>query len=196
MFGGTFDPPHYAHLHLARFAMKRLGLDCLYFIPAAIHALKKHSITPASWRYKMVQAAIGSVPDFFISRIEMERSDISYSIDTIRSFKKYEHLPAQAELFYILGLDNLNELHLWKDPEQIFKLAKVVVLDRPGFKHQPIIDRYPQVLLLASPLYDISATEIRKKIKSGESVKGLLPAKVWQVIKENNLYREQVLTSH
>ena len=189
IFGGTFDPPHNAHLRLARFAIRQLQLDCLYFVPAAIHALKKHRITPVALRYEMLQAAIGRSARLRLSRIEMDRSDISYSIDTIRQFKKYEHLDIHTELYFLLGLDNLNELHLWKDPQLIFKLARVVVFNRSGPRVQQLLDRYPRIMFLESPLYDISATAIRSRIKSGEAVKDLIPARVWQIIKENNLYR-------
>lgn len=189
LFGGTFDPPHNAHLRLARFAIRQLQLDCLYFVPAAIHALKKNRITPVALRYEMLQAAIGKAARLRLSRIEMDRSDISYSIDTIKHFKQYEHLSIHTELYFLLGLDNLNELHLWKDPQLIFKLARVVVFNRSGERVQRIIDRFPRIMFLDSPLYDISATAIRSKIKSGEAVTDLIPARVWKIIKENNLYR-------
>jgi len=189
IFGGTFDPPHNAHLLLARFAVKRLHLTRLYFIPAALHALKKYAMTPVSLRYEMIRAAIGNNRTFKISRIEMDRPDVSYTIDTILQFKDYEHLPENSELYYLIGLDNLCELHLWKDFQQIFQLATVVVLKRPGFNVQPLHKKYPQTLILDSPLYDISASEIRRKIELGEPVESLLPAGVWKIIDENNLYR-------
>jgi nicotinate-nucleotide adenylyltransferase len=188
LFGGTFDPPHKAHVQLAHFAVEHLHLYCLYFIPAALHALKKNTNTPVALRYKMIQAAISDNPKFKISRIEMERPDVSYSIDTLRQFKKYEHLPDRTELYYIMGLDNLNELHLWKDPQQIFQLARVVILNRPGFNTQQLAGEYPQALILNSPLYPVSATDIRRKIRSGEAVHDVLPPGVWKIINENNLY--------
>lgn len=190
IFGGTFDPPHNAHIKLARFAIRRLQLDCVYFVPAAIHALKKHRITPVALRYEMLLAAIGQAARLRLSRIEMDRPDISYSVDTIKNFKKYEHLRARTELYFLVGLDNLNELHLWKDPQLIFKLARVVVFNRPTLRDQQLLGQYPQIMFLEGPLYDISATAIRSKIKSGKPVTELIPARVWKIIRENNLYRD------
>ena len=188
--GGTFDPPHIAHLQLAGFVLAKLELDRIYFIPAAIHAVKKHTVTPVEIRYEMIQAAIAEFKSFRVSRIEMQRPKVSYSIDTLRQFKKYEKIPAATELYYILGMDNLYEFHLWKDPLEIFQLARVVILNRPGFQDKEMIRKYPQVLVLDSPLYNISATEIRRKVKSGETVTGIIPLKVEQLIHQYNLYRD------
>jgi nicotinate-nucleotide adenylyltransferase len=87
-------------------------------------------------------------------------------------------------------MDNLYEFHLWKDPLEIFQLARVVILNRPGFQDKEMIRKYPQVLVLDSPLYNISATEIRRKVKSGETVTGIIPLKVEQLIHQYNLYRD------
>jgi nicotinate-nucleotide adenylyltransferase len=190
MFGGTFDPPHNAHLELARCALVSLSLRCIYFIPAARHALKKNTMTPVDLRFAMLQAALAGRNEFKISRIEMDRSSVSYTVDTLRNFIAYESLPVETELYYLLGMDNLNELHLWKDPQEIFRLARVVIFNRPGYRDQRIIDRYPQVLLPDSPVFKVSATAIRTKIKAGEKVTDLIPAKVWEIICENNLYRD------
>jgi nicotinate-nucleotide adenylyltransferase len=78
LLGGTFDPPHNAHLQLAGFVLAKLELDCIYFIPAAIHALKKHTATPVEIRYEMIQAAIVEFKSFRVSRIEMQRPKVLF----------------------------------------------------------------------------------------------------------------------
>jgi nicotinate-nucleotide adenylyltransferase len=190
LLGGTFDPPHTAHLKLAAYVCSELTLDLVYFIPASIHAFKKNSVTPVTLRYEMIQAAIGEWKNFKISRIEMDRLATSYTVDTLKQFKRYEKIPEETELYYIIGMDNLYELHLWKDPIEIFRLAKVVILNRPGFQEkEEIIRKYPLAIVLASPQYSLSASEIRRKVKSGESITDLVSPGVEQIIRQHNLYR-------
>jgi nicotinate-nucleotide adenylyltransferase len=188
LYGGTFDPPHNAHIQLALYVLDRLQLDSLYFIPAAVHALKKNTITPAAIRNAMLQAAISDYSRLRVSTIELKRASVSYSIDTIKQFKQVEQLPLKTKLYYLIGMDNLHELHLWKNPQEIFRLAQVVILRRPGFRKQGLGIRYPQAIFLESPLYPHSATDIRQRIKSGQAVTDLVPPKVWEIIREQRLY--------
>lgn len=136
----------------------------------------------------MLEIALKGQPEFAISRIEMDRKDISYTIDTLRQFREYEQLK-DAQLYLILGMDNINELHLWKDPELIMQLVKIVVLRRPGARLNEMVYKYREnFILLDAPTIDISSTSIRKAIKSGEDVSALLPAGVLDFIHKQGLY--------
>lgn len=191
LYGGTFDPPHNAHLTLADWVQKKIGLAYIYFIPAAIHALKNNSeLSPTPIRLQLVQKAIEGYDKFRVSRIEIDRKDISYAVTTLRDFKKYENLP-DSELYYILGIDNIIDFHLWKEPETILKLAKIIVLRRSGFPIQKVESQLSKkVTYLDSPFIDLSATEIRKKIKMGIDVSELIPSSVLNIINRYGLYRK------
>jgi nicotinate-nucleotide adenylyltransferase len=186
LYGGTFDPPHNAHLKLADWVQKELYI---YFIPTAIHALKNNSdLSPTFIRLKLVEAAIEGYEEFKASRIEIDRKDISYTIHTLQEFKKYEKLP-ESEMYYIIGIDNLADFHMWKEPDKIMELARIVVIRRSGTDDQKINSKYIQkVTFLESPIIDISATEIRNKINLGIDVSDLLPPSVLKVINDYGLY--------
>jgi nicotinate-nucleotide adenylyltransferase len=192
LYGGTFDPPHNAHLELASWVRKELDLEYIYFIPAAIHAFKNNErVSPPSVRVNLVERAIKNYAHFRISRIEVERKEISYTIHTLQRFRQYENLP-DCELYYIMGYDNLADFHLWKDPEKIMRLAKIVVIRRSVQEKRPIRTEIDQnVIYLNSPLIDLSATEIRNKIKSGSDVSKLVPSSVLESIREYGLYVNQ-----
>jgi nicotinate-nucleotide adenylyltransferase len=188
LYGGTFDPPHRAHLKLAEWVYQCLDLEYIYFIPAAIHAFKsKKHISSAELRFELVQAAIQPYPYFRISRIELDRPGTSYTIDTLHDFVSFENLK-QSELFYIIGSDNLTDFRRWKNPDQILNLATLVVLRRAGGtdKKRP---EHKNIVYLDSPVIDISATEIRKKVKKGQDISALVPAAVNSLIQRFHLYQ-------
>ncbi len=191
LYGGTFDPPHNAHVKLAEWVRQKLRLDFIYFIPAARHAFKKNShLSPEHIRVKMVKAAISENKHFRLSRIEMDRNGISYTVDTIRGFSKYENIPA-AKLYYIMGIDNLTEFHRWKDPESIAKLVQVVVIRRSVPDNPKVINRYKKkVTFLVSPIIDISATEIREMVNKGLDIFDFVSPAVNKVIREYRLYQD------
>jgi len=190
IYGGTFDPPHNAHLSLARFAVHELALDYLYIVPAKGHALKKNdTITPAGIRFEMVEAAFRNERKIRISRIELDGPDTSYTVETIDRFQQYEQL-RDPEYYYLIGADNLQEIHLWKEPERIFRVARVVVLRRPGYQKTPGSFKFgDHVRFLDSPHVDISSTGIRERVRQGKSVGDLVPAEVAVLIKKYQLYR-------
>ena len=192
LYGGTFDPPHIAHLKLADWVQKELQLAYIYFIPTAIHALKNNSdLSPAFIRLKLVEAATEGYEGFKVSRIEIDRKEISYTIHTLQKFKKYEKLP-ESEIYYIIGIDNLADFQMWKEPDKIMDLARIVVIRRSGTEDQKINSKYIQkVTFLESPIIDISATEIRNKINLGIDVSDLLSPSVLKVINDYGLYRDR-----
>lgn len=179
LYGGTFDPIHHGHLILAREAMEQLGLDRLVFIPAALspHKPTTHPV-PAALRLEMVQAAIAGEPGFECDDSEIHREGVSYTIDTISAWKL--RVPGD-ELFYLIGHDNVRELHTWRESEQLLKLVQFVVFDRVGcdVRHD-----FPRV----SRQVDISATEVRKRVAAGQSIRYLVPEPVRAMIEQHRLY--------
>lgn len=190
MFGGTFDPPHIAHFNLTRLVAEKLNLNCVYFIPSANHPLKKNTnITPVGIRCEMLAAALENYPLFKLSKIEVDRSAVSYTIDTIKNFATYENLE-NIKLHLILGSDNISEIHLWKDPEEIFKLVNVIVMHRPGTDQSKLLDQYGNsITFIDLPLMSVSSTELRQKIRNGDAYDELLPIGVAEVIEKYQLYR-------
>jgi len=194
IFGGTFDPPHKGHIAIAEQARKQLCLDKIYFVPAYIppHKLKihlgqKHSSMTAIHRLKMVKLAIKGRKEFKVSTIELKRKGISYTVDTIKNFKR--QFP-NAELVMIIGADNLAQFQSWKSPETILALASLAVYKRKGFnkylKNPPIT--FEQI---KGRILQVSSTEIRNRIRKGMSIESLVPECVANYIEQYSLYMEE-----
>lgn len=182
IYGGTFDPVHNGHLILARDAVEKLGLDELVFIPNAIspHRLAGNP-TPPALRYEMVLAAIAGEPRFKADDIEIRRGGVSYTIDTVLALR--EKYPSDAELFYLVGRDNLDELHTWRRIDELKRLATFVTLNR--------VNGGPEnALLQPDRRIDISATEIRARVAKSQSIRYLVPDAVHQIIAQHQLYKE------
>ncbi len=195
ILGGTFDPPHIAHLIIAELARVRLELDKVIFIPAGEPWMKSARIvTSADGRVEMVSLAISSNPAFSLSLIEVNRTGPTYTIDTIEQLSG--EVGYDVGLFLLLGWDSAAELPSWKAPDRITKMARIVVFPRPGFtKPEPedlekampgIAER---MVYMDEPYLGISSTCIRQRIREGKSVRYLVPDKVWQYIDEHNQYK-------
>ncbi|NLB88154.1 MAG: nicotinate-nucleotide adenylyltransferase, partial [Syntrophomonadaceae bacterium] len=131
IIGGTFDPIHYGHLVAAEWAKEELNLDKVVFIPAANPPHKEaQEIADEKYRYLMVSWAIKDNQDFVISDHEIQRGGKSYTVDTLKHFKK---VYPGSELFFIMGLDSLLSLHTWKDVEGLMELCTFIVATRPGY---------------------------------------------------------------
>jgi nicotinate-nucleotide adenylyltransferase len=189
LYGGTFDPPHNAHLLLAEWIVDHLMLHYMYFIPTAIHAFKERKrLTPQDIRYKMLSTAIARNPKFRISKIEFERPAVSYTVDTLESFCSYEKIE-NAVLFYIIGMDNLLEFALWKDPMKILNLAQLVVMKRPGYQIDSQMHAYmDRIMIVETPSLDISSTQIRNLVSENLPYKHLVPSRVADIIENHRLY--------
>lgn len=190
LFGGSFDPIHNGHLALANWVRNKLSLSRIVFIPAAVPPHKQHlKLTDSIHRYRMVQIATENNPAFEVSDVEIKRPGISYTIDTIVFFR--EQLSIKKDnLFLIIGADSLLDLPDWKDPEKILDSCQVVVLQRPGVNLNKAKAEYRrQAILLPSPLIDISATDIRNRIKAGNTISQFVPPAVAQYIFEHHLYQ-------
>jgi len=194
VLGGTFNPVHNGHLLIAGVAKDALDLDVVYFIPAARTPLKDGTeILPARHRVEMVRLAISAFSYFKLSEIEIDRPGPSYTVDTIAGLR--ENIGAQNEIYFIIGLDSLAQLPQWKEPGRLIKLCRLASVPRPGYSlpemtalEKAIPGLSKRLTVLDKPLTDISATEIRERVKKGLSITGLVPAPVAEYIKKNGLY--------
>lgn len=187
IFGGTFNPPHIAHKIAAEFCRQELELEKVMFIPSGNHPLKD-SIDPEH-RLNMAVAAFSGDKNFEVNEIEiMNKHEKSFTVDTLRSLKEiYE---SDTQFILLIGADNLLELHKWKNPHQIFELAQVAVMHRPGYEIASADNQFlAKVTSVEIPLMEISSTMIRDRILRGLSVKYLVDPDVEHYIKEKNLYR-------
>ncbi|MDP3919527.1 MAG: nicotinate-nucleotide adenylyltransferase [Candidatus Omnitrophota bacterium] len=185
ILGGTFDPIHEGHLTLARSAMGQYGLDKVIFIPACIPPNKtdRKNMTPASERLRMVEMALQHEPSFELSEMELERSGISYTVDTLVQIK--ERFP-DDELFLILGFDTLSEIPSWRDCDQIAGLARFLVARRgPLTGKIPFRENVQWIDMDNCPL---SSSIIREKIQLGLLAQGDLPPGVESYIRKQRLY--------
>jgi nicotinate-nucleotide adenylyltransferase len=186
IFGGTFDPIHMGHLITAQSVMEIRKLDKIIFIPAYISPLKADVRTSSSeHRLHMIRLAVKDVPFFGFSDIEIKKKGISYTVDTLRVLKnKYD------EIEFIIGYDNIFSFHKWKDPDEILNLAKIIVLKRKSSKPPPFEDKYfHQAIFVQTRGIEISATDIRERVKKNKPIHFLVPQKVKEYIYEQNLYR-------
>ena len=185
LLGGTFDPVHYGHLQLAEWIKKRLQLDSIFFIPIHSHPFsKRKDITPAEHRLNMLQLAVSSYDNFEVSTVELERGGVSYTVDTLRFF--HERLP-ETEFYFLLGDDNLAEFRKWKEPDEIRRLAKIVVFRR-GALRESNKKKYPDFIFVNNPLIRISSSEIRQRLRNGKAVNDFLPPSVHAYIERHGLY--------
>jgi nicotinate-nucleotide adenylyltransferase len=196
MLGGTFDPPHLAHLALAAAARHTLELDRVLFVPAGDPWRKsnRREITPGVLRVLMLEAALSSVPWAAIDDIELRREGPSYTTETI------EVLAADGgEWWFIMGADALADMPQWHEPWRIVTAARLAVARRPG-EDGPAALVTPELRAVAPgvegridlvpfPLLEISSTDLRERVRDGRPTEFLLPEAVRAVIDEYGLYR-------
>lgn len=209
LFGGTFNPIHYGHLRSAEEVAEALNLWQVWFIPAAYPPHKAPAeVTPFEVRLTMTRLAVRRHPGFKVSDLEGRRPGKSYSIETLRFLR--QKFGARVELYFILGLDAILDIATWKDYRELFTLSHFVVLDRPGYDRthlaevlcrevhpdfKPLPERegfeHPSgylVLCQHTTLLDISATQIRRLVREGRSIRYLLPEAVRRFILKQGLY--------
>jgi nicotinate-nucleotide adenylyltransferase len=193
ILGGTFDPIHIGHLVVAEEARTKLGLSEVLFVPAGQPWLKQaRDITPAAHRVEMVRRAIADNPYFKLSTLEVDHPGPSYTVDTLTLLQK--QLGSQASLFFILGRDTLAELPLWKEPQRVIQLCRLVVPPRLGsrdLKHlgKAIPGLLERVIQLDMPVIGISSSEIRHRIAQGLPIRYLVPSVVEKYIAEHRIYQ-------
>lgn len=183
VLGGTFDPPHVGHLLAASDAFEALALDRLLFIPAAAHPFKGETVgaTPRQ-RVDMLALLIAGDARFDIDTIEIERSGLSYTVDTLTDLA---HRYPGAERFFLIGEDLVDQVATWRAPERLPALAEIVVLAR-GDAPDAASGRFRR---LGTRRVDVSSTEIRARARAGLSLHGFVPDSVAAYIRDAGLYR-------
>ena len=197
LFGGTFDPIHVGHLILAEQVREVFELNKVIFIPSSSPPHKNaKDITPASLRLKMVELAIQGNDFFEISTIELDRSNPSYSIDTVKEFRKKHSIDS---LFFIVGTDSLFEMHAWYKVDELVKLCQFIYVYRPGFSIQgksgkdlrldvETFNDLTRHSVKIAPM-GVSSTEIRMRIAERRSIRYLVPNGVLKFIENEGLYK-------
>ncbi|MGA2854624.1 MAG: nicotinate (nicotinamide) nucleotide adenylyltransferase [Verrucomicrobiota bacterium] len=185
LFGGSFDPVHLGHLLVAQAAVEELGLDRLFFIPAAQSPFKPDTRpAPASARLQLLRLALAGRTNCEIDEQETRRGGVSYTVDTLRSYA--EKFPG-AELSCLIGADHVAHLPEWREPEELARLAEFVVIPRPGEQAKdfpkPFRGRWVKGFALA-----VSSQEIRARVKAGLPVEPLVPPAVAEAIRAARLY--------
>ena len=194
ILGGTFDPVHNGHLKVAETVKKKLGLQNVIFVPAGQPWMKAdRTITPVEQRVEMVRLAIAGHADFELSLSEVNRPGSTYTVQTIREFRR--KFGEGAEIYFIIGRDGLWHLPQWRSVRQLVKLCRIAVVPRPGFSlpdmdamERQIAGLSESVVLLDKPEIDVSATEIRRRVAQGLLWKTLVPAPVAEYIAVHKLY--------
>ncbi len=197
ILGGTFNPIHMGHLIIAEEACQHHHLSKVLFIPTYIPPHKYvNDLAEAHHRYQMIKAAVNRKNKFEVSDLEIMREGKSYTIDTVQEI--LDHYGKDSEVFLIMGADSLNELELWKNIKRLSQLCHFVIVNRPGFKAE-VSSRLVEIigndnildmerLRIEIDPVGISSTEIRKRMKDGIEIQGLVPERVEAYIKEHGLY--------
>lgn len=213
IFGGTFNPIHYGHLRAAEEVRERFDLTKIIFIPSKNPPLKTQDLLDSVHRYKMTELALSGNSFFEISDIEFKRQGKSYSVQTLEELRSIFH---GTTLYFILGIDAFLEIPTWWQPEKLISLVDFIVISRPSFKfvdllsspyigasknelerldkaelelHTTALKGNRAMMAFRIPLIDISATEIRRRVMEGKSIKYLLPESVESYIISNKLYK-------
>ncbi|MGQ0814200.1 MAG: nicotinate-nucleotide adenylyltransferase [Gemmatimonadota bacterium] len=188
IFGGTFDPPHIGHLIAAQDARTALSLGRLIFVPAAEPPHKRGTaVSAASIRLEMLKAAISAESSFEISAIELERAGPSYTVDTLRTLA--QKFPAAA-LHLLIGVDQVREFSSWREPAEIARLAKVVMLARSGEDEAGAEAGFVRQIVSVTRI-DVSSTLIRGRVDADRPIRYLVPDAVAEIIAREGLYQNR-----
>ncbi|MFN3871078.1 MAG: nicotinate (nicotinamide) nucleotide adenylyltransferase [Aquificaceae bacterium] len=193
-FGGSFDPVHIGHLLIARDVKEAMGFEKVLFVPAFQAPLKDPHLASPEDRFNMLEVALRGLEGYEVSRLEIERGGISYTVDTVKHvYKNYGYKP-----FFLVGADSFLSLHLWKDPLELISLARFVVVDRENKgkrlknyikENFPMLKEEKDFFLIPVRRIDISSTEIRERVKRGKSIRWMVPEGVEEYIRTKSLYK-------
>ena len=197
LVGGTFDPPHIAHLILGEHGREELQLDRIFYIPAGTPPHKDHTRTSDFHRATMTTIAIQENPSFELCRVDLDRPGPHYTIDTVELLRaQYPH----AHFTLIMGEDMFKDLPNWRRAEGLFTdgRLRVAVMRRLGVTGELRADQHETVLpglaenvvMLKSLLVEVSSSDVVRRLRHGESVKYIVPEPVLTYIHENHLYEE------
>lgn len=195
LLGGTFDPIHLGHLILAERCREECRLDQVWFLPAGNPPHKQNeTISPGNERAEMVELAIAGHPQFSVNRMELSRTGRSFTVDTLRELQAQD---STRELFFLIGADSLADLPMWRDPAGIAELATIVAVNR-GDRPLPDLDALrsrlgdavmQRIQIVTMPGIDLSATDIRRRVREGKSIRFMTPRPCEIYIEQHGLYR-------
>ncbi len=194
IMGGTFDPIHLGHLQMAQESFWQAGLDQVLFMPSKIPPHKQgKKITAEAQRADMVRLAIQGKPEFVYSDLELRREGTTYTAETLRCLQS---LHPEHRYYFIMGSDSLWQIEGWYQPEEIMRRAVILAVSRDGFsaaqmqqKAAWLTERYQaKVQVIRMSRMDISSSEIRDRVQSGESIDSFVPCEVAAYIQKNSLY--------
>jgi nicotinate-nucleotide adenylyltransferase len=198
LYGGSFNPIHHGHLIVARSVAERLGVRRLVLVPSASPPHKHgEDLASAQHRVAMARLAVAGDPELEVSDVEVKREGLSYSILTVEDFRRM--VGPDVPLTWVIGADTLPELHTWHRIREMATMCRIVTAVRPGYEH-PDLWRLSRVLpaeyirelteaVLRTPRIDISATEIRQRVREGKSIRYLVPERVREYIEAQGLYQ-------
>jgi nicotinate-nucleotide adenylyltransferase len=199
IMGGAFDPIHMAHLVTAEEARTQFDLDQVLFMPTGDPPHKRRHLAPAEFRYLLVELATASHPRFSVSRLEIERGDVDYTVDTLEHLAGI--LPEGTKMFFITGADAVLEILTWKNPARVLELATFIAATRPGYdldKLSGLLERLRKetvglvpevrVKIMEIPALAISSSMIRQRLAEGKGVRYLVPDAVAQLIDKSGMY--------
>jgi nicotinate-nucleotide adenylyltransferase len=185
LFGGSFDPIHTGHLLVAQAAIEELGLDKLFFIPAARSPFKpENKMAADSVRLQLLRLALAGKTNCEIDEQEIRRGGVSYTIDTLRAYAK--KIPA-AKIFYLIGADNVTKLNDWREANELAKLAEFVAVPRPGEPAAEFPKPFRGKFLKGFPV-EISSSQIRARVKADLPIENIVPPFVAEAIQAAQLY--------
>jgi len=190
VLGGTFDPPHFGHLELARAAIEALELDEVLFVPTSRNPLKLGvKTTSGRHRLGMVQALIANEPKMAVCDVEVVRGGFSYAVETLTELT----VAQPGDYWFVVGADAASLIAEWKQPQRLLKLCRLGVVVRPPVDEPTLLRRIPndfhdRIDMIPMIPLDISATDIRDRIHGGLPTGRLLPDSVHAYIKQNHLY--------
>ncbi len=188
IMGGTFDPIHHGHLVAASEVMDKFDLEQVVFLPTAAQPFKvDQDTTDAEHRYLMTVIATASNNRFTVSRLDIDRGGVTYTYETLQSLHVEE---PDVDWYFITGADALESIMTWKNADELFKLAHIIGVNRPG--HPLGVGHLPQgrVSVLEVPAMAISSTDCRERVKNGKPIWYLVPDGVVQYIEKYGLYRD------
>ena len=199
IMGGTFDPIHIGHLVTAEEVRHEFGIDEVLFVPTGHPPHKSHmNMTTSEHRYLMTVLATAENPNFKVSRLEIEREGITYTVDTIKELKKI--YGDKVKIYFITGADAVQKILTWKSPEELLTLCDFVAVTRPGYQKHELIAYVEElkrkyevnIHFLEVPALAISSSNIRERINEMKPIKYLVPAEVENYIKKYNLYEYKI----
>lgn len=185
ILGGTFDPPHLAHLFAGEAAYRDLGLDVVTFVPAGAPWQKAgRNVTSAEDRWQMTVLAVAGIPYFEADDREVLRDGWTYTVDTLHSF------PEDEDLYLVLGADAARGIPTWNNAEEVLRRATIAVVPRPGVERHEVDEALGggRVVWLDTPDVRLSGTMLRRQAQAGRSIRFLVRDSVWRYVEDNGIY--------